>query len=121
MLFVDDEKNVLKSIKRGLYDAGFRIYTASSAAEGLQILRQVEDIDIVVTDYRMPEMDGIEFLKRVRNEHQSISRIILSGYVDQTAVLNSLSTGLAGTFFAKPWNDDVLNKRLKQKREKIQK
>lgn len=105
VLFVDDEENILRSIRRIFFQSGIKIYTATRAREGLSILK-VEKIDLVVSDYRMPEMDGFHFLKKVRDENPEVQRVILSGYVDQSVVLKALLTGLAVSYLTKPWDNE---------------
>ncbi len=112
ILFVDDEENILKSLTRHLHFSDFRILTALSGSKALDILEK-EEIDIVISDFRMPEMDGIKLLKQVRNKYPEINRIILSGFIDRTIVLESLVSGVASTFLAKPWDDEELEDKIK--------
>ncbi len=107
VLFVDDEKNVLTSLRRLFYDDGPNLLFAISGAEGLEILKN-NNVDLVVSDVRMPEMDGIEFLKQVKTLYPHIVRIFLSGYADKKAVVQALSEGCAQQLLAKPWNDEEL-------------
>ena len=111
LLVVDDERIILKSIKRGFFASGFDVFTASNGEEGLDILK-TEDIDIVISDYRMPVMDGLEFLRIVKKEYPAISRIILSSLVEHSAIVKSLTRGLASTYFPKPWDNEVIEKRI---------
>ncbi len=111
VLFVDDEVNVLRSIKRGFLHAPFQVLTAPGALEGLHILDQV-DIDIVVTDYRMPHMDGLKFLQQVRERHPKTARVILSGYIEKAVAVESLARGLASTYILKPWLNDDIEKKI---------
>lgn len=111
VLFVDDEISILKSIRRSFFNVDFEVFTASGVEEGLELLEK-EQIDIVVSDFRMPVMDGIQFLKIVKEKHPSISRIILSGYVEHAAVVRALVSGTASTYIAKPWDDAVLEARI---------
>jgi HD-like signal output (HDOD) protein/ActR/RegA family two-component response regulator len=110
VLFVDDEINVLRSIKRGFLQSDIEVLTAPGAREGLQLLRN-ERIDIVVTDYRMPHMNGLQFLQRVREMYPKTARVILSGYIEKTVAVESLTRGLASTYILKPWlNEDIERK-----------
>jgi HD-like signal output (HDOD) protein/CheY-like chemotaxis protein len=113
VLFVDDEQSILSSLQRGFFLADFEVVTALGAKAGLKILENKE-FDIIISDFRMPDMDGIQFLKIVKNNNPNISRIILSGFVEHSAVLRSLTSGVASTYFAKPWDEEILAKRINQ-------
>lgn len=102
ILFVDDEKQILKAIRREFMDSGYRTFFACDAQEALETLDSNE-IDLIVTDMRMPVMDGCELLKLVREKHPSIKRVVLSGYADENLVNSSLSEGLAEFYIFKPW------------------
>lgn len=111
VLFVDDEKNILRSIKRSFIKKPFEIFTANSAKEGLTVL-ETQNIDIVVSDVKMPEIDGITFLTDVKKLYPNINRIILSGYVEKEAVINTILTGVASTYLTKPWINEELSQKL---------
>jgi HD-like signal output (HDOD) protein/ActR/RegA family two-component response regulator len=112
VLFVDDEESILKSIQRSFFLANFEVVTAPGAKDALKILQE-KAIDIVISDFRMPEMDGLQFLKLVKERYPKVSRVILSGFVEHAAVLRSLTSGVTTTYFAKPWEDKVLEARIK--------
>lgn len=82
LLCVDDESNILKVIKRQLIDDDIEFYSASNAAEGLKLLQQLGSVDVIISDYRMPGMNGIEFLKEASLLCPQTHCIILSGFVD---------------------------------------
>jgi HD-like signal output (HDOD) protein len=110
VLFIDDEINVLKSIKRGFLHSDFEVFTAENAKSSLQILEQ-EDVDIVITDYRMPDIDGLELLKIIKERFPNINRVILSGFIEKSVAIESLTRGLASTYILKPWlNEEVDDK-----------
>ena len=112
ILFVDDEQNILNSIKRTLMGSPYKIFTALSAKEGLEIMAN-EEISLVISDFRMPGMDGIQFLKIVKEKYPEVMRIILSGFLDKKTALSSLSFGLSMIYFTKPWDNKQLKNRLK--------
>lgn len=112
ILFVDDEMSILRSIKRVFFNKGYTLYLGNSAKEGLEILKTT-DIDIVVSDVKMPEMDGITFLKEVKRLYPNVDRIILSGFVEKDAVLKAIITGIAFDYITKPWDNEVLFDKLK--------
>lgn len=107
ILCVDDEPGLLQSLER-LLKGSFQVLTATSASEGLGILRQHEDCAIVVSDYRMPEMNGVEFLRQVRVLYPRTSRAILSGQIDLQQVSDALNASDIHKFFLKPWENDYL-------------
>jgi two-component system, NtrC family, sensor kinase len=108
ILFVDDEKNVLRSLQRVFLDDDFEILTASSGVEGLSLLEEVSPIHVVISDYRMPEMTGVDFLREVVKKWPETVRIVLSGYADTASIVSAINEGHIYKFIPKPWNDDEL-------------
>lgn len=108
LLIVDDECNVLKSLKRLLFETDYRVLTAESGDEGLKMFENESSIQLVISDYRMPEMNGVEFLKRVKELYPDTIRIILSGYADVMAIVEAINDGEVYKFISKPWNDQDL-------------
>ena len=108
ILCVDDEENVLKSLKRLFLDSEYEIFIAKSGEEGLELLRKTEHVQIVISDYRMPKMNGIDFLKEVYRYWPDTVRIVLSGYADTAAIIEAINIGHIYRFIPKPWNDDEL-------------
>ncbi len=108
ILCVDDEANVLKSLKRLFLDEDYEILTAESGQEGLALLEQRQPVQVVISDYRMPEMDGVAFFKEVHSRWPDTIRIVLSGYADTAAVVAAINEGQVYKFIPKPWNDDEL-------------
>ena len=111
ILFVDDEKAILNSIRREFFDSPYEVYFATSGIEALSILSE-NSIDLLVTDMRMPEMDGYNLLKKVKLLHPSTIRIILSGYTDEKTVFKSIYSNLAKIFITKPWKNDDFRKTI---------
>ncbi|VAW98102.1 diguanylate cyclase/phosphodiesterase (GGDEF & EAL domains) with PAS/PAC sensor(s) [hydrothermal vent metagenome] len=107
LLLVDDEPNVLKALKRLLYKEDYQILTADSGAEGLQQLAD-HKVNVIVSDQRMPNMTGVEFLGQVFELYPDTVRIVLSGYADFSAVTDAINKGAIYKFFTKPWNDDQM-------------
>lgn len=112
ILCVDDEINILNVVRRQLDDEMFEIHTALTAEEGLRILRQVRSIDVVLSDYRMPEMDGIEFLRRVIQERRTAVGIILSGFADVPSVKEAIENDNLFRFISKPWKAEDLHRNV---------
>jgi two-component system NtrC family sensor kinase len=107
ILCVDDEQNVLNALRRLFLDEPYTILTAVSGQEGLKTLEQ-ENAQVVISDYRMPGMNGVEFLREVRKKWPYTVRIVLSGYADAAAVVSAINEGQIYKFIPKPWNDDEL-------------
>lgn len=108
ILFVDDERNVLRSLERLFLEEEYEIFTAASGREGLETLEQSGPFQLIVSDYRMPSMNGVEFLSEVCRRWPETERIILSGYADTAAIVAAINEGQIYKFIAKPWNDDEL-------------
>ena len=105
LLFVDDEPNILSALRRLFRPRGYKILTAESGAAGLAILEQ-ESVDLVIADMRMPEMDGAEFLKRVRQRWPDSMRLLLTGYADIGSIVDAINLGEIFRYITKPWNDN---------------
>lgn len=108
ILCVDDEEYVLRSLKRLLLDEPYELFVATSGAEGLAMLRATSPLQVIVSDYRMPGMNGVEFLREVRASWPNTVRIVLSGYADTAAIVAAINEGQIYRFIAKPWNDEEL-------------
>lgn len=106
VLFVDDEKGILKSMK-ALFRHGFKVHLAETGAEALEIVRN-NQIDVIVSDQRMPEMTGVEVLRSVKEQSPATMRILLTGYSDLDAILQSVNEGEVYRFINKPWSDEEL-------------
>ena len=107
LLLVDDEENILLALKRHLRRDGYRILTAATALEALDLLAGSE-VGVILTDQRMPETSGIELLSQVKVIHPDTVRMILSGYTDVEAVTAAINTGEVYKFLTKPWKEDEL-------------
>ena len=107
LLFVDDEPGILSSLRRLFRPHGYRIFIAESGAAGLEILAN-EQIDLVISDMRMPEMDGAAFLKEVRAGWPEVMRILLTGYADITSTVAAINQGEIYRYISKPWDDNEI-------------
>lgn len=105
VLFVDDEELVLASLRRGLLGEPYNALFASSGKEALKILEQNE-VHVLVTDMRMPEMSGLELLKTVREKHPHIVRMVLSGDGEAATLLGAINQGEILRFISKPWKSN---------------
>lgn len=113
VLCVDDEQNILNSLKRLLRKEPYNVFTASSGPEGLEILKENE-VHVVMSDQRMPEMSGTEFLATVKEKYPDTVRIVLTGYTEVDAITDSVNKGHVYKFFLKPWNDDSLKLEIRK-------
>lgn len=108
ILCVDDERNVLRALERIFLDDDYEIVLAGSGDEGLKIMEDSGPFQVVISDYRMPVMNGVEFLKAVFDCWPQTVRIVLSGYADASAIVAAINEGHIYRFIPKPWNDDEL-------------
>ncbi len=106
VLYVDDEMNNLISF-RAAFRGEIKVHIANSAAEGLDILER-ERIHIIITDQRMPEITGVEFLEQVISKFPAPIRILLTGYADMQAVIDAINKGRIYYYLTKPWNEEQL-------------
>ncbi|MCB6182392.1 sigma-54 dependent transcriptional regulator [Leeia sp. TBRC 13508] len=106
VLLVDDEPRSLEALVRTLED-DFVLFTAGSAAEALSILSS-EFIQVIVSDQRMPDRTGVEFLQQVREEYPAIVRIILSGYTDNADIISAVNEAGIYQYLLKPWRPESL-------------
>jgi response regulator RpfG family c-di-GMP phosphodiesterase len=108
VLFVDDEENILKSLKRLLVDEEIEILTATSGEQGLDLLRDTEDVGLIVSDQRMPGLSGADFLRQSREIAPDTLRIMLTGYADINATIDAINKGGAYRYISKPWDDEEM-------------
>ncbi|MFZ4859991.1 MAG: HD domain-containing phosphohydrolase [Desulfuromonadaceae bacterium] len=108
VLLVDDEENILRSLQRLLMDEDFAIETATSGEAALEKLRTLENVGLILSDQRMPGMNGAEFLGRSREYVPDAVRILLTGYTDINAAIDAINRGGTSRYLSKPWNDDEL-------------
>lgn len=114
VLFVDDEKNVLRAVERIFIDDDIELLFAGSATEALDVLERHPDVVVVVSDYRMPGMNGVELLREVYRRHPRSIRMVLSGFADTSAVVDAINVGHITRFIPKPWNEDELRNAVLQ-------
>lgn len=107
VLCVDDEPNILASLRRALRASDLCILTAGSGAEGLAMLRETP-IDVVISDMRMPGMDGAQFLEQVQDAWPDTIRILLTGHADMSAAIAAVNRGRIHRYFNKPWEESEL-------------
>jgi response regulator RpfG family c-di-GMP phosphodiesterase len=106
VLIVDDEPDILFSL-RGLLRTEFDLLTATSGAEALEILHR-QQVHVIMTDQRMPQMTGTELLHRAQGECPEAIRIIFTGYADIKSVVDAINHGQIYRYLTKPWDPDEL-------------
>jgi diguanylate cyclase (GGDEF)-like protein/PAS domain S-box-containing protein len=113
LLLVDDEPNISMSLKRLLRADGYRILVATSGKEGLEMLAD-NPVGVIISDQRMPEMTGVEFLGQVKDIYPNTIRIVLSGYTELKSVTDAINEGAIYKFLTKPWDDDQLREQVRE-------
>ena len=108
LLLVDDEKGILNALKRIFMAEGYQIYTASNGSDGVQLLEEHAEIDVIISDMRMPGMNGSEFLKIAAQRWPAIKRILLTGYADIHSAIIAINEGKIDYYISKPWNNEEL-------------
>lgn len=116
VLYVDDEENNLFSFK-ATFRLKYDVSTAISGDEALRILSN-KQIHIIITDQRMPEMTGVEFLEKVIERYPEPMRILLTGYADMNAVIDAVNKGKIFHYLTKPWNEEELDMTINRAYEK---
>ena len=105
-MIVDDEIEILKSIKR-LFRKYYEVFTTSDVKEGLDIINK-NNIQVVLSDQRMPDITGTEFFQAIKKEKPDIVRMIITGYTDIEAVIDSINMGNVFRYISKPWDNNYL-------------
>lgn len=113
LLLLDDEENILRSLVRLFRRDGYRILAASSVGDAFELLA-TNDVQVILSDQRMSDMSGTEFLGRVRVLYPDTVRLVLSGYTDLATVTEAINRGEIYRFLTKPWNDDDLREHIRQ-------
>ena len=109
IMIVDDEESIRNSIVRALRKEDYELIAVSSGKEALELLEEKEkEIDLIMSDHLMPEMTGLEFLKKAKEKYPDILRIILTGHADVETIISSINEGEIYRFLTKPWNDEDL-------------
>ena len=111
ILYVDDEVNNLLAFK-ATFRVKYNVITAISSAEAVKLLEQNDDINIIITDQRMPEMTGVEFLESILEKYPDPMRILLTGYADMNAVIDAVNKGKIFHYLSKPWKEEELDETI---------
>jgi len=119
ILVVDDEKMVLNAITRTLRSENYTTLTAQSGDEGLMLLKN-HDVELVVSDYNMPGMNGQDFLKRVKKDYPHILTIMLTGHAEIEIAINAINEAGVYKFILKPWEDADLKITIRRALESLE-
>jgi len=112
ILYIDDEQNNLISFK-ATFRIKYNVFTAISGEEAKKVLG-ANMIDIIITDQRMPNMTGVEFLESILDQYPDPMRILLTGYADMNAVIDAINKGKIFHYLTKPWNEEELDMTIKR-------
>jgi len=112
LLVVDDEPDLVQSVQ-DLLRFDFRVLGATRATEGMKIMER-EKVDVVMTDQRMPEMSGVEFLKHLRESYPDTTRLLFTAHADIEAVTDAINQGSVYRYISKPWEPHELREVLRQ-------
>ncbi|MBC7183788.1 MAG: response regulator, partial [Marinobacter sp.] len=113
LLLVDDEDNILRSLKRVLRREPYEILTASSGEEALEKMA-AQNFDLVISDARMPGMDGPTLLSQIKRKYPRCIRILLTGYADMGSTIKAINEGQIYRYISKPWDDEELKLVIRQ-------
>lgn len=117
IMIVDDEPNILNALGRLFRREGFNVITAESGEAGLELIRKNE-VAVVISDQRMPGIDGVEFLQQLMVLSPDTIRFMLTGYADMKSVLDAINRGEVYRFITKPWDDEKLKEVVSEALEK---
>ena len=107
ILYVDDEVNNLISFK-ATFRVKYNVFTAISGEEAIKLL-ETQEMNVIITDQRMPNMTGVEFLESILEKHPDPMRVLLTGYADMNAVIDAVNKGKIFHYLTKPWNEEELD------------
>ncbi|MCX5849743.1 MAG: response regulator [Deltaproteobacteria bacterium] len=121
ILIVDDEESILNAFKRILADGDCEVHTASNGVEGLNKLRTAKrPYSLIISDQRMPEMNGVQFFAQAKNIFPDAVRILLTGYADTDAIIDAINKGGVHLYFTKPWREEEILLHIRQSFSKIE-
>ena len=116
ILVVDDEPDVVKSVQ-DLLRFDYKVLGATRASDALRMVRE-NTVHVVLTDQRMPEMTGVEFLRRLRDEYPDTVRLLITGYADIRAVIDAINQGSVYRYITKPWDPEELQAVIREAAER---
>ena len=113
LLCVDDERSILHALKRLFRKEPYRFLIAQNGQEALSVLDE-EEVQVIISDYRMPDMTGTALLREVKQRFPETVRVVLSGYADVDVIMESINEGEIYRYLSKPWNDEELRVTIHQ-------
>lgn len=113
LLLVDDEENILAALRRLLRAEGWLVLSATSGEQALQLMA-LHEVDVILSDQRMPGMTGVELLRRAKQLYPETIRLVLSGYTELQSITDAINEGAIYKFLAKPWDDEQLRASLRE-------
>ena len=113
IVILDDEQNILESLERLFFNEDFGVFTTTDYKEAMRILEK-EQIKLVMSDQRMPDITGVEFLKQVKDKYPDVVRILITGYTDIKSAEDAINFGGVYRFINKPWNAEELKGAVRQ-------
>lgn len=117
IMLIDDEENIVRALKRSLRSQGWEIVIHVDPHEALRDL-EAGEYSVIISDYRMPAINGVEFLEYCRFRQPDAIRIVLSAYADKDAMLEAINTAQIYRFLTKPWDDTELQMVIREAIEK---
>lgn len=115
VLIVDDEANILNTLARLLHSQDCEIYTAGTVKEALEKLKSIDDgVDLIISDNRLPDISGVDFLIKARQLYPDTMRILITGYPDLESAIQAINKGQVYRFITKPWDNEELKMIIKQ-------
>ena len=115
IMVVDDEASIIKALHRLFRKDNYQILTASSAPEGLDLLKKAQKpVSLIISDQRMPGMNGSQFLEQAQKLFPDAIRFLLTGHSDMDAIIAAINKGGIHRYLTKPWNDDDLMLQVRQ-------
>jgi YesN/AraC family two-component response regulator len=118
VLLVDDEPEILEGLRRTLRHEPYRLVTALSADEALRVIA-TDSIDVIISDIDMPGTNGLELIARIRRDHPTIVRLLLTGDASLESALHAINQGEVHRFLVKPWSADELRDVLRSAVERL--
>jgi len=114
IFILDDEQNILNSLSRLLRDESRQIETASGVQEALNKLKTIDGVDLIISDNRLPDGTGVDFLLKAKQLYPDSIRILITGYPDLDAAIQAINKGQVYRFITKPWENEELKLIVKQ-------